>query len=143
MVEYHVDHAGSDSGRRVLLVCTKRFLREELAQALAAAGYRVEAVSSGVGGLLILREARPPFDWLVSELGMPGLIDGRRIAYEYRFQWPLRPALFFGSGADEMPPPEDEIIRGEPDPARIVAAVERLRGEKIRLLHNGNEPLRG
>ncbi|HSP25846.1 MAG TPA: hypothetical protein VLQ65_11800 [Saliniramus sp.] len=139
MVEYRVAVEGDDNGRRVLLVCTKRALREELAQALAAAGYRVEAVSSGVGGLLILREAQPPFDWLVSELGMPGLIDGRCIAYEYRFQWPLRPALFFGSSPDEMPPPEDEIVRGEADPARIVAAVERLRGERIRLLRRIDE----
>jgi two-component system, OmpR family, response regulator len=139
MMEYRIDRAGDDTGRRVLLVCTKRILREELAQALADAGYAVEAVSSGVGGLLILRETSPPFDWLVSELGMPGLIDGRRIAYEYRFQWPLRPALFFGSGADEMPPPEDEIVRGEPDPGRIVAAVERLRGERIRLLRGMDE----
>jgi hypothetical protein len=136
MVEYRVASHGDDTGRRILLVCTKRLLREELAQSLADAGYAVEAVSSGVGALLILREASPPFDWLVSELGMPGLIDGRRIAYEYRFQWPLRPALFFGSSPDEMPPPEDEILRGEPDPARIVAAVERLRGEKLRLLRS-------
>jgi len=136
MVEYRVAGDGGDTGRRVLLVCTKRLLREELAHALADAGYTVESVSSGVGGLLILREASPPFDWLVSELGMPGLIDGRRIAYEYRFQWPLRPALFFGSSPDETPPPEDEIVRGAPDPARIVAAVERLRGEKLRLLRS-------
>jgi hypothetical protein len=140
MVLHSIVGEGDDRGKRVLLVCTKRVLREELARALADAGYQVEAVSSGVAGLLTLRETSPPFDWLVSELRMPGLIDGRRIAYEYRFQWPLRPALFFGSSPDEMPPPEDELIRGEPDPARIVGAVERLRGERIRLLCSRKAP---
>jgi len=125
-----VDHPGN----RVLLVCTKRILREELAGGIAASGYCVEIASSGVGGLLTLREARPAFDWLVTELGMPGLIDGRRIAYEYRFQRPLRPAIFICAPAGESSPPEGEILPGIPDPARVISAIEVLRGEKIRLL---------
>jgi two-component system, OmpR family, response regulator len=134
MFDYRAAGEGDHPGKRVLLVCTKRVLREELAEGVSAAGYSVETASSGVGGLLNLREASPAFDWLVTELGMPGLIDGRRIAYEYRFQRPLRPAIFIGAAAAETSPPEGEILPGVPDAVRIVLAIERLRGEKIRLL---------
>lgn len=134
MFNYRAAGEGEHPGNRVLLVCTKRVLREELADGMAAAGFSVETASSGVGGLLYLREASPAFDWLVTELGMPGLIDGRRIAYEYRFQRPLRPAIFIGAAAGESSPPEGEILPGIPDPVRVVSAIERIRGEKIRLL---------
>jgi two-component system, OmpR family, response regulator len=134
MFNYRAAGEGEHPGNRVLLVCTKRVLREELADGISAAGYIVETASSGVGGLLNLREASPAFDWLVTELGMPGLIDGRRIAYEYRFQRPLRPAIFIGAAADDGSPPEGDILPGVPDATRIITVIERLRGEKIRLL---------
>jgi len=116
-------------GKTVLLVCTNRALRMELKQALTDVGYLVEAVSSGVGGLLSLREAEPRFDWLITERAMPGAIDGRCIAYEYRFQRPLRPALFIGGAAGEAVVPEGEFLPWPLEGRDVVARVERLRGE--------------
>lgn len=120
--------AGGGSGKLVLLVSSRRAVREALTQGLRAAGFEVEAVSSGVGGLLSLREASPGFDWLITELAMPGAIDGRNIAYEYRFQRPLRPALFIGSETGDAYAPEGEIIPFPPDARQIAAMIAELAG---------------
>lgn len=128
MYDYRPASEGG-SGRSLLLVCTNRALRMDLKQALTDAGYLVEAASSGVGGLLSLREAEPRFDWLITERAMPGAIDGRCIAYEYRFQRPLRPALFIGGRAGEAVLPEGEFLPWPLDGQEVVARVECLRGE--------------
>jgi len=128
MYEYRPTSEGG-SGRLVLLVSTNRLFREDLEQAFISVGYDVEAVSNGVGGLLSLWEAKPRFDWLITELALPGAIDGRRIAYEYRFQRPLRPALFIGGGTGKVAFPEGEILPLPLMIGDIVTRVENLRGE--------------
>lgn len=134
MIDCRAVGEDGSAGNRVLLVCVNRARREALALALEGAGWRVEASSSGVGGLLALREARPPFDWLVCDLAMPGLIDGRRLGYEFCFQRPLRSALFLGLADGDAVPPEGVAVSGSDDPARVTEALARLRREHVKLL---------
>jgi hypothetical protein len=134
MLDYRAAGEDGSPGKRVLLVSTRRAKREPLARELETAGWHVEIATSGVGGLLVLREAEPPFDWLICELAMPGLIDGRRLGYEYLFQRPLRAALFIGMREGEAAPPEGIAAPHGDEPQAVVAALASLRREHIRLL---------
>ncbi|MCG6121312.1 MAG: hypothetical protein MEP57_01195 [Microvirga sp.] len=112
----------------VLLVSMRRELRLRLRDDLCAAGFVVHAQASGVGGLSALREAEPGYGWLVCDLTMHGMIDGARLAYEFRFQRPQRRALFLGPPAEgAQSPSEGEFV--EPDAVSVAAAIDRIASE--------------
>ncbi|TVR07379.1 MAG: hypothetical protein EA385_12980 [Salinarimonadaceae bacterium] len=115
----------------VLLVSMRRDLRLCLRDGLTAAGFIVDAQASGVGGLSALREAQPPYGWLVCDLVMHGMIDGGRLAYEYRFQRPQRRALLLCKAMQGPPPPEGEYV--EPEPGAVAAAIARMASEETGL----------
>lgn len=116
----------------VLLVSMRRDLRQELRVGLEEAGFRVDAQASGVGGLTALREASPAYGWLVCDLSMHGMIDGGRLAYEYRFQRPQRRAVFLGPATPHVPiPPEGDVV--DPQARAVAAAIERIAAEEAAL----------
>lgn len=116
----------------VLLVSMRRDLRQRVREGLVAAGFRVDVQASGVGGLAALREASPGYGWLVCDLLMHGMIDGGRLAYEYRFQRPQRRAVFLGpTVADASIPPEGSVV--EPDAQAVATAIGRIAAEEAGL----------
>jgi len=89
--------SASHSKARVLVVEDDALARELLAQLLRAGGFDVIAVPAGDRALLILCQLGEEIDWLVSKVGLPGLVCGWILADEYHEHHPDRPALLLSA----------------------------------------------
>ncbi|MBM1169772.1 response regulator [Microvirga arabica] len=87
----------SRSKATVLVVEDDALTRELLVQLLQAGGFDVIAVPAGDQALLALCHHSEEIDWLVSKVGLPGLICGWILADEYHEHHPNRPALLLSS----------------------------------------------
>jgi two-component system, sensor histidine kinase len=78
-----IEHSPSASRRRVLLIEDNRDAREMFRMMLELAGHEVLEAEEGIGGLELLKAARP--DVAVVDVGLPGL-NGYEIARRFREQ---------------------------------------------------------
>jgi CheY-like chemotaxis protein len=89
----------------VLAVDDSHELRALIGQQMRSLGYRVTLAASGDEALTILEEDAGRFDILVSDIMMPGKLDGLALARMARVRWPeLRVLLvsgYAGTGALE------------------------------------------
>ena len=118
--------------RRVLLVEDESGTREAVADVLAEAGYDVTAACTGEEAAILFG---PPedFDLLLTDIAMPGRIDGVGLAEYAREQHPGLPVLFLSGRPEEaarterVPPPR--LFVTKPVDARgILGAVGCLVG---------------
>lgn len=78
-----------------VLVVDDDFVLLELVTALfEKAGLRVFTASSGEAALTVLREKGADIDWLFTDIGLPGWVDGWTVADEYRLSYPFRPIIY-------------------------------------------------
>lgn len=85
--------SASRSKAMVLVVENDAISRELLAQLFRTGGFDVVAASTGAQALLMLCQHGPEIDWLVSKVGLSGLINGWLLADEYHQHHPDRPVL--------------------------------------------------
>ncbi len=86
-------------GERILIVEDEDGAREGLSDILASLGYRVVAMADGEGAAAL--PAEEPFDLLLSDVMLPGIL-GPRLAEELKARWPaLRVVLMSGYAEDE------------------------------------------
>ncbi|ASJ75822.1 transporter substrate-binding domain-containing protein [Granulosicoccus antarcticus] len=90
--------AGVD--HRILLAEDEEAVREVLASLLEWAGYRVEAVASGDEAFVRFK-ADPTFDLLLTDIVMPGELQGTDLAEALRALRPTLPVVFMSGYADE------------------------------------------
>ncbi len=88
-----------DSGRRIVLVEDQLTLSMVIAEILEDAGYRLEAFETAIDALPTLENGPRP-DLLVSDIGLPGGLNGRQLAEKARLLHPGLPVLFV-TGYDE------------------------------------------
>jgi CheY-like chemotaxis protein len=81
--------AGADAGETVLVIDDKPSVRMLMCDALADLGYHCLEAGDGPSGLRIL-ESRARIDLLVTDVGLPGGLNGRQVADAART---LRPGL--------------------------------------------------
>jgi len=79
-------------GTRVLLVDDNEEARGPLVRMLRAAGYEVEECGSAPEALVRLAQT-PPFGLVITDVVMPGEINGADLAYRVRDTWPRMPVL--------------------------------------------------
>ena len=92
---------------RILLVEDEPLARETMADTLGDAGFEVTATCTGDEAAILLADS-DRFDLLLTDITMPGLIDGIGLAEHAREVHPGLPVLF---------------VSGRPDNARRAAAV--------------------
>ena len=80
--------ATSSGGERVLVVEDDEQVRRSVVQQLGKLGYSVSESASGADALRDFGETMRRFDVLVTDIVMPGAIDGRRLAEEARQRAP-------------------------------------------------------
>ncbi|MBP1804652.1 PAS domain S-box protein [Rubellimicrobium aerolatum] len=80
-------------GRHVLVVEDEPAVRMLLAEALEEAGFRATLAEDGPAGLRLL-ESGAAFDLLVTDVGLPGGLNGRQVADAARARRPGLPVLF-------------------------------------------------
>ncbi len=85
-------------GTRVLLVEDEPLIREVMAEMLASAGYDVTATCTGDEAAILLAE--DGFDLLLTDVTMPGQIDGIGLAEHAREIHPGLPVVFVSGRAE-------------------------------------------
>jgi two-component system, OmpR family, response regulator len=115
----------------ILVVEDEIVVRDLLVAELQDAGYDVIAVDAGEPALAILQGRQQEVDWLFTDIRLPGVIDGWRVADEFRLTHPFRPVVY----ATAYAPEQERQLQGsyffrKPyHPAQIVAAFRRLSAE--------------
>ena len=115
------------SGRTILLVEDEILIRTVLADVLREAGYHVTEACDGDEGLEIL--AAREFDLLLTDVKMPGSIDGLELAACWRQRFPGRPVLISSAyvRADGLHLADGLLTKPFSD-AELLAAVGQLIG---------------
>jgi CheY-like chemotaxis protein len=113
----------------ILVVEDEAVVRDLLVAELQDVGYRVVAVDSGEKALAILQERTQHIDWLFTDIRLSGVIDGWRVADEFRLTHPFRPVVYATAYAPERAGQQlhgSYFFRKPYRPAQIVAAFRRL-----------------
>ena len=77
----------------VLLVEDEAYIREVMAESLRDAGYEVIEVEDGVQAVAVIHDPSRAFIILVTDLHMPGGVDGSQVAAEVRATFPALPIV--------------------------------------------------
>jgi CheY-like chemotaxis protein len=126
---------------RVLLADDEADVREVLAYELEAAGFAVAQAEDAAAALALLDAGLRP-DAMLTDLAMPGGIDGIGLIEEARRRWPRLPAvLVTGHAGDADASRVEQIERSGPfalvrKPAATEVLIERL----SRVLSQGRPP---
>lgn len=98
------EDTGEKVGRgRILLVEDEEFVRRYVVSQLEKMGYEVDAAENASGALSMLENGR--FDLLMTDIVMPGAMNGRQLAEVARQKFPDLPVLYMSGHS------RDEIIR--------------------------------
>ncbi|MGU3537010.1 response regulator [Methylobacterium sp. A54F] len=117
----------------VLIVEDSYLLLEMLATLCEQEGVRVVEASSGEAALTLLRQQGAAIDWLLTDIKLPGLIDGWTVAEAYRLIHPDRPVIYASTeaGLDRREVPGSLFLR-KPFQLAAVTALVRMMAETPR-----------
>ena len=93
---------------RVLVVDDEDQVREYLSMIVQSLGYEVEAEPRATRALVRLR-AGEPFDLLISDVVMPGMVSGRQLAEMMIEERPGLPVLLVSGHAEVFVAPEEQL----------------------------------
>ncbi len=90
-------------------------------------GLTVIAVSSGEAALTALRTLGASVDWLLTDINLPGLIDGWTVAEAYRDLRPDRPVIYASTDAQFADRPlQGSLTFRKPFLVREIVALARM-----------------
>jgi CheY-like chemotaxis protein len=115
----------------ILLVEDEPLTREVTARYLEQAGFAVLCAETGEEALAILRRLGSAIDWLLTDIKLPGCVDGWVVGAEFHLRYPLRPVVYASAAAPRRPAqPAGSMYVAKPySPARIVELFQRLAAE--------------
>jgi CheY-like chemotaxis protein len=111
----------SGANRSVLIAEDEAAVRDTLVAMLSRAGYRVTAAKSGDEALKIF-EADPTFDLLLTDIVMPGRLQGTHLARAVKQLRADLPVIFMSGYASESTLQGTEL---NPDDTRLMKPVRR------------------
>ena len=117
--------AASNVGETVLLVDDEQDVRELTAERLRQLGYRIIEAADGPSALRLLQGRLRP-DLLITDVGLPGGMNGRQLAEASREHVPDMPVLFITGYANISLPPGFEVITKPFNFADLVTRVQDL-----------------
>lgn len=88
---------------RIMLVEDEFLIRLTLAEALAEEGYEVIEAESGDDALAALDAAGGPIGLMLTDIQLPGSLDGRALAGRVRERQPGLPVIFMSGRPDALP----------------------------------------
>jgi CheY-like chemotaxis protein len=117
-----------DNGRTVLLVEDEQDVREMTAEHLRDLGYRVLEAQDAAAALRLV-QAGAHLDMLVSDVGLPGGMNGRQLADVVRERHPNLPIILITGYAAGQELSGMEVLSKPFDPATLVETVNaRIEG---------------
>ena len=108
-------------GQRILLAEDEAAVSNTLVQILTRAGYDVTPAGTGDAAFAMF-DADPTFDLLLTDIVMPGELQGTHLAKALRLRWPDLPVIFMSGYASEA------TVHGNglrPDDIRLMKPVQR------------------
>jgi PAS domain S-box-containing protein len=115
------DHTTAHKGYKLLVAEDDKSVRETLVKVLERSGYHVTATSSGDAAFAMF-EADPTYDLLLTDIVMPGKLQGTTLAKALRARWPALPVIFMSGYASEA------TVHGNglrPEDIRMMKPVQR------------------
>lgn len=124
--------AGFQPRGRVLVVEDEFLIRHCLCEQLCEHGYEVLAAANGDEAIEVLNQEDVSF--VITDVRMPGSIDGLRLAYLLSEEWPeIEVVVVSGHVAQTNLPPDVPLVRKPYSIAELVGTMSRLaaqRGER-------------
>jgi CheY-like chemotaxis protein len=116
----------------ILIVEDEPVTREITTRYLEQAGFTVRSAETGEEALTILRQEGPAIDWLLTDINLPGCIDGWIVGAEFHLSYPLRPVVYASAFAPRRQAhPAGGVYVPKPySPAMIVDLFRRLAAEE-------------
>jgi DNA-binding NtrC family response regulator len=114
-----------EEAKAILLVEDEVLIRFVVAEELEDAGFRVIQAVNGDEALKILHSSIP-LDLVMTDVRMPGSVDGVQLAALVRARWPEL-KIVMTSGHLPGPPPGLQVDLFFSKPYRISSAVERVK----------------
>ena len=116
---------GPDSGKTLLLIDDEAIVREVLAEHLRDCGYRVLEADSGPAAVRVIQTGAR-IDVLISDVGLPGGMDGRQVAEVALKRQPDLPVILITGYAFGEQIRGLEVIR-KPFPPEVLADAVRTK----------------
>jgi CheY-like chemotaxis protein len=113
---------------RVLVVEDDAKQHDLIVHVIRRSGHRPTSAHDGEQALTILQQGHE-FDWLITDIRLPGTIDGWMVGSEFALSRPLAPVIYIsGVEADAMARrASNSIFLAKPiDPADLTALFQRL-----------------
>jgi DNA-binding NtrC family response regulator len=111
----------------ILMVGDETDILDPAADVLSEAGYRPRTVPNGGIALIILQQRGISFDLLITEIAMPGELDGFALASVVRELCPELPIIYMsgagGAAARSRGAPQGEILPRQWSPERLLGSV--------------------
>jgi two-component system OmpR family response regulator len=125
---------GGEASTRVLLVEDDPDLNEMIARVARREGFDVLSAYTGEQALALLRQSHSSVDWLLTDIRLPGLIDGWVVGSEFRLSHPLRPVIYIsGSESDTSRRAAGSLFLRKPvSVTDLITSFERMRAEAAR-----------
>lgn len=119
---------------RILLVEDEPSIREIIADTLGDAGFEVTATCTGDEAAILIADS-DRFDVLLTDITMPGLIDGIGLAEHAREVHPNLPVVFVSGRLDNARRAEtigqpSAFVAKPYDVTRVVSTIDRLMNDE-------------
>ena len=116
---------------RILVVEDEMQVRDNVVRQLRSPGYPVAEAPDGAAGLTAFEAASPPYDLLLSDVVMPGLLSGKLLAAEVARRWP-RTKIVFMSGFTEI----SSVRHGRLDEGALLLIKPFRKAELARMIRH-------
>jgi signal transduction histidine kinase/ActR/RegA family two-component response regulator len=123
------EFVGRGDGESILLIEDEETIRLVVSEMLVEAGYKVATAEDGPSGLRILEQAAH-VDFLITDVGLPGGLNGRQVADAARKNRPDLKVLFITGYAENAAVGDGHLERGMEvltKPFDIAALVAKVR----------------
>jgi two-component system, OmpR family, response regulator len=108
----------------ILVVEDEPVTRHIVTRYLESAGFRVVAAESGEDALSRIRQEGSAIDWLLTDINLPGVIDGWVVGAEFHLNYPLRPVIYASAGGQRPAPCAGGVFVPKPySPAMIAHLI--------------------
>jgi YesN/AraC family two-component response regulator len=102
-------HAEGDAAKVILVVEDEVIVRMDVALSLEAEGYRVIQAANAEEALALL-QTQTPVHLVLTDINMPGPIDGLQLATEVRMQLPDVKIVMMSGHINELPSSVDALV---------------------------------
>ena len=85
------------SGARILIVEDDQVLSDLIAKVVSKLGHQPICAHTGEQALSILQDPKETVDWLLTDIRLPGAIDGWVVGSEFTLNHPLRPVVYISA----------------------------------------------